>query len=188
MTKEELSILTKKQLAQALKNAMLHKSFSHITISELVETCGINRKTFYYHFQDIFDLLKWALADDETELIQNMYSIGNFPKCIEYLMDYMEKNQHLIIRTYDSIGLIGLRNFFDIYFLNLTTKFIESSEETSGYKLDTEYKEFLIRFYASGIATTLLDWITKKSLSDREATKKNILRIMQTLEQNLKLF
>ena len=188
MTNEELSLLTKKQLAAALRTLMSHKSFSKITISELVDTCGINRKTFYYHFEDIFDLLRWTLEVDETELIQKMYSIGNYSKCIEYLMDYIEKNQYLINCAYDSVGQIGLRRFFENDFYKLTTQIIEAGEEKSGCKLDKEYKDFLVRFYAYGTATTLLDWITKKKFSDRDTTTKHILRILQTLEQNLDMY
>ena len=53
MRNEEISLRTKKALAEALKNAMKSKKFSAITISEIVEACEVNRKTFYYHFQDI---------------------------------------------------------------------------------------------------------------------------------------
>lgn len=56
------SLNTKKMLSGALKNAMKSKSLSKITVSELIEACGVNRKTFYYHFQDIYDLLKWILG------------------------------------------------------------------------------------------------------------------------------
>ena len=69
MTNEELSLHTKKQLAEALKSAMLHKSFSKISVKDIVEVCGINRKTFYYHFQDIYDLLRWTLDLEQKETV-----------------------------------------------------------------------------------------------------------------------
>ena len=188
MTNDELSLLTKKQLAAALRTAMYHKSFSDITISELVKTCNINRKTFYYHFEDIFDLLRWTLEADETELIDKMYAIKDYSKCIEYLMDYMGKNQHLINCAYDSIGQIKLRQLFENDFYKIIEQIIECGEEKARKKLDKDYKEFLIRFYSYGTATTLLDWITKKNTSNREATLKHLLRILQRLEHHLDIF
>lgn len=188
MTNDELSLLTKKRLAAALRTAMSHKPFSKITVSELVNACDINRKTFYYHFEDIFDLLRWTLEVDETELIEKMYSIKNYSKCIEYLIDYIEKNQYLINCAYDSVGQIGLRRFFENDFYKLTAQIIESGEEKSGHKLDREYKEFLIRFFSYGTATVLLDWITQKKFSDRNTTTKHILRVLHTLEQKLDMF
>lgn len=188
MTNDELSLLTKKQLAAALRTAMSCRPFSKITVSELVNACGINRKTFYYHFEDIFDLLRWTLEVDETELIQEMYSTGNYQKCVEYLIDYIEKNRYLINCACDSVGQIGLRRFFENDFYKLTARIIESGEEKPGHKLNGEYKDFLIRSYAYGTATILLDWITQKKFSDRNTTTKYILRVLHTLEQNLDMF
>ena len=58
MTHKEISLNTKKKLASALKQAMKKKPFGKIAVSELIKTCGINRNTFYYHFEDIYALLK----------------------------------------------------------------------------------------------------------------------------------
>ena len=57
MKHEEISLNTKKALAEALKLAMKKKPFQKITVSELIEACHVNRKTFYYHFEDIYALL-----------------------------------------------------------------------------------------------------------------------------------
>ena len=57
MKQEEISFNTKKKLSAILKEEMKHKPFEKITVSELIEKCEINRKTFYYHFNDIYDLL-----------------------------------------------------------------------------------------------------------------------------------
>ena len=47
---------TKQMLAEALISLSNKKDFSKITVSEIVDYCNINRKTFYYHFTDIYDL------------------------------------------------------------------------------------------------------------------------------------
>ena len=185
MTKEELSLLTKKQLASALKKAMLKKSFSSITVSELVQECNINRKTFYYHFKDIYDLLKWTLEVDEAELITKMYAQGDYSTCIEYLMDHIEKNRYLITCASNSMGQIGLRRMFETDFIKLTEQIIERGEEKLGYQLDGERKEFLVRFYAYGTATIILDWMNKKNFTNRETTTKHLLHMLRTLENNL---
>lgn len=59
MKHSDISLHTKRALADALKRAMKQKPFQKITVSELVRACDVNRKTFYYHFDDIYMLLKW---------------------------------------------------------------------------------------------------------------------------------
>ena len=58
MKHADISLKTKRTLAASLKKLMEQKSLSRITISELCRDCGLNRKTFYYHFDDIQSLLK----------------------------------------------------------------------------------------------------------------------------------
>lgn len=53
MKHEITSLNTKRTLAESLKKLMKTKSFSKITVSEIIADCGLNRKTFYYHFEDI---------------------------------------------------------------------------------------------------------------------------------------
>ena len=48
---------TKSALADAMKKLMVCKSFAKISISDLCEECGLNRKSFYYHFKDKYDKL-----------------------------------------------------------------------------------------------------------------------------------
>ena len=48
-----VSKLTKRALAASLKKLLAQKPLSKITIADITEDCGMNRMTFYYHFQDI---------------------------------------------------------------------------------------------------------------------------------------
>lgn len=58
------SNITKNALAAALKKLMTESSFDKISVSEICEECGMNRKSFYYHFKDKYDLVNWIFYDD----------------------------------------------------------------------------------------------------------------------------
>ena len=68
---------TKKLLSESLKKAMRNKAFSKITVSEIINDCGVNRKTFYYHFEDIYALLKWRNIDRVIFLCSPLYCCQN---------------------------------------------------------------------------------------------------------------
>ena len=90
MSYEAASYRTKKALATALKNKMKEKPFSKITVSELIAVCSVNRKTFYYHFKDIYDLLRWLFQEETLKILKqelickgwflpsNTYDCGSF--------------------------------------------------------------------------------------------------------------
>ena len=64
-----MSQVTKRALEASLKNLLLQKPLSKITISDITEDCGINRMTFYYHFKDIYDLVEWSCQEDASRAL-----------------------------------------------------------------------------------------------------------------------
>lgn len=52
---------TKKVLSITLQELMKEKPLNDITVQELVDQASMNRKTFYYHFHTLSDLLNGAL-------------------------------------------------------------------------------------------------------------------------------
>ena len=64
-----MSQITKQALANSLQNLLKKNPLDKITVKELVEDCGVNRQTFYYHFQDIYDLLDWVFTREAEDAI-----------------------------------------------------------------------------------------------------------------------
>ena len=58
---------------QAIKAAFLElldeKPLNKISVRDIVERCGINRNSFYYHFQDIPSLLGEIIVERTNELM-----------------------------------------------------------------------------------------------------------------------
>ena len=61
---------TKWALAAALKKLMAQKPLEKITISELTDLCHIKRQNFYYHFEDIYDLMRWMFQNEAVSLLE----------------------------------------------------------------------------------------------------------------------
>lgn len=59
---------TKWALAQALKSLMERKSFTKISVVDICQACGMNRKSFYYHFRDKYDLMNWIFDTEFCEI------------------------------------------------------------------------------------------------------------------------
>lgn len=91
MKHEITSLNTKKTLAASLKKAMEKKSLSKITVSEIITDCGVNRKTFYYHFQDIYALLKWMLEEEAIEVVKQFDLLVDYREAILFVLDYVKK-------------------------------------------------------------------------------------------------
>ena len=64
------SNITKRALASALKELMESTPFSKITVSDICAKCNMNRKSFYYHFKDKFDLVNWIFDVEYLSHVQ----------------------------------------------------------------------------------------------------------------------
>ena len=159
MQQSVTSLNTKRMLADSLRKICARKPFSKVTISEIVADCGVNRKTFYYHFEDIYALLKWTLEEEAMEVLKGFDLLVDYEEAIQYIMDYVSRNDYIINCAYDSMGRDEMKRFFYTDFIELVTYVIGRSEELCGVKLEPDFKEYLSQFYTEALAGMLISWM-----------------------------
>ncbi len=170
MKYEVTSLNTKKTLAASLKKLMEQEPFSKITISQIVADCGVNRKTFYYHFNDIYDLLKWMLDQEAVEIVKQFDLLLDFEDTVNFVMDYVEQNKHILNCAFDSIGQEGLKRFLHADFNETVSTMINHSAKTAKITLPEDFRDFLAKLYTEAVVGILVDWITDKDRLNREKT------------------
>ena len=170
MRHEVTSYNTKKTLADSLKNAMKNKPFSKITVSEIINDCGVNRKTFYYHFEDIYALLKWMFEEEAIEMVKHFDLLINYEEAIRFVMNYVDKNEYIISCAYDSIGRDEMKRFFYADFMDIVTSVIDTAEKNLGNKIDPDFKKYAAKFYTEALAGMLIGWVKDRDNLDRETT------------------
>ena len=159
MRNEEISLNTKRKLAEKLKELTRKKAFDKITVTELIEGCKINRKTFYYHFEDIYDLLKWTFEEEAIAVVRNYDLKCNPEEIINFVLDYCEENRFLLINACDSLGRDSFGRFFYNDFYDIGLSLISEAERVSGKLIDDRYRKFLCSFYVEAISGILYNWI-----------------------------
>lgn len=65
------SYITKRALAASLRELMREQPFDKINVSQICDGCGMNRKSFYYHFKDKYDLVNWIFDTDFIALAKD---------------------------------------------------------------------------------------------------------------------
>lgn len=170
---------TKRALADALKTAMREKPFQKITVSELVVRAGLNRKTFYYHFQDIYALLKWVLEEDAERLVSSFDMFDDYEEAIAYVMNYAEENEYIISCAYDSISRDELKRSVSAGFSHVVASVITKTEEKEKHFLDPSYRAFLTEFYKEALSGLMVDWVRERGNRDRDAMIRNMSRTIR---------
>ena len=179
MKHEVTSLNTKRTLAESLKKLMKKKSLSKITVSEIIADCGLNRKTFYYHFEDIYSLLKWIFENEAIEVTKQFNLIIDYEEAIFFVMDYIEENDYMINCAYDSIGCGEMKKIFFADFYELVASLINGAEKETGKTLSSGYKDFLCSFYTEALAGILIDWIKNRKERNRQQVMEYLVKTIR---------
>ena len=167
MKYQAASLKTKRALAESLKKLMRAKPFSKITVTEIVNDCGVNRKTFYYHFEDIYALLRWIFEEEAVNIIKKFYLLNDYDEAIEFIYEYISENKDLLRNAYDAFGSVELSSFFHMSFVGLNESLIESVEQKMHKRLPERTREYLCEFLTEASAGLLLNIISGNMHFDR---------------------
>lgn len=167
MKYQAASLKTKQALAESLKKLMRAKPFSKITVTEIVNDCGVNRKTFYYHFEDIYALLRWIFEEEAVNIIRKFYLLNDYDEAMEFIYEYISENKDLLRNAYDAFGSVELSSFFHMSFVGLNESLIESVEQKMHKRLPERTREYLCEFLTEASAGLLLNIISGNMHFDR---------------------
>ena len=78
----------KRQIANTLLQLLEKKSLEKITVKELVALCGISRQTFYYHFEDVLDVVDWWTRQGAQQLMEESMRTDDPRKALRLFVDY----------------------------------------------------------------------------------------------------
>ena len=151
--------ITKSALALSMKRLMSEKPFSKISVISICQGCGMNRKSFYYHFKDKYDLVNWIFYTDFINLV----SEGSFESGWD-LMAAVAELFYADQAFYCSAMKIEGQNSFHDYFQESMTPivgfFIRDLLE-SEENIHEDEGEFLISFFCDAYLTVTLQWLER---------------------------
>lgn len=148
---------TKKKLAKALKKLMQEKNFKNISIVDITSLSKVNRKTFYYHFKTIPDLLKWMLECETVEIAQSFDLLNNFDDAFQFSINYIDENKAILISAYDNLGRDEMRKFFINDFIDIIEISVKKCEDDLGIQVSDDFRRYLCDFYSEGIASKIVE-------------------------------
>lgn len=145
---------------------MVQKPLNKISIHEIVEDCGMNRQTFYYHFHDIFDLLEWLFKEEALSFLESRSNPISLNDGVLYLLKYIQNNEALCLCTLQSMGHKHLRQFFYEGINSVLRSVVD--EYSSDLNVSEEHKVFLAHFYTVSFAGFIEYWLQDGLKDDPE--------------------
>lgn len=95
---------TKKAILQTFQEMLEKMPFDKITVSALVARCEISSNTFYYHFQDIYDLLDTWLLDKKEHYLASLADHSRWQDSAKALLLDLQVHSELVYHLFRSLS------------------------------------------------------------------------------------
>ena len=141
------SEMTKRALADAFCTLAQKMPADKITVGHVTEACGLNRQTFYYHFQDMVDLVEWMLIFQARQTIGGLEEPPSWQQAMARVCKDIEENKALDANLARSQMRGPLERFlFQALYKGL---FVYVQVLAEGTKVTEEEQRFLASFYTT---------------------------------------
>lgn len=147
------SSLTKRALAQAIKELMNEKPLVKISIADIVDRCQMNRQSFYYHFRDKYDLVNWIFYTELITELQNSPNKDEYEE-LKNVCRYLYDNRAFYI---NALKFTGQNSFYE-YFGEVIYQLLKAAfNESFG---NSDQSDFNAMFYADALRACIFRWLT----------------------------
>lgn len=177
------SNITKQALANALKELLEDQPFDKITVSDICARCSMNRKSFYYHFRDKFDLVNWIFDTEFVELNRanclNMrmlsHSFDDSWQNIEVVCHYFYDNRTFYRRVLKVDGQNSFSSHFRDFIRSLFRIWVEDLLEME------DVPELVCDFVVDGVICAIERWLLDNNCVSAEEFMYSMKKLTQIL-------
>ena len=172
-----MSQVTKRALEQSLKNLLLKKPLTKITVGDITDDCGINRMTFYYHFNDIYDLVEWSCLEDAKRALDEKKTYDTWQQGLLQIFKAVQENKPFILNVYRCVHREQVEKYLQPLVDQLLLNVI--NEEAAGITVRDEDKQFIAQVYSYMFIGLMLDWIKDDMREDPQQIVEKLSKLIK---------
>ena len=162
-----MSTFTKREIKNTFLEMLEEMPLNQITVKALVEKCGINRNSFYYHYQDIPALIEEIVTEDANEIISSYASIESMQMGLKAILEFGSKKRKAILHIFNSVN----RDIFEQYLWKVCDYIVKQYLKpilSSGHLSEFD-QEIFIKFYKCECFGFAMDWLNNGMEEDSQA-------------------
>lgn len=173
---QNMASSTKEALGTALKKMLNIKPIDKITVKDLVEECGVNRQTFYYHFDDVYDLLEWVFEEDANRILPDEIFYDQWRENVMLFFKYLYENRSFVLNIYNSQNRSYMLRYFKRRLHYCIHGFAVIVAE--GRNIEWSDLEFVCEFYAQGVTGLISQWLDLNMELPPEVTAEKFMQVL----------
>lgn len=148
---------TKKAIRDAFVQLLNERPLGQITVRDIVDTCGVNRNTFYYYFEDIPHLVQSIVNEDMDRIIREHPTIDSLDGCINAVLEFALANRKAVLHIYGS----GNRDIYERYLWQVCHYVVETYVDGYSAKgfVDPEDRATIVAYLECVCFGLIVGWL-----------------------------
>ena len=174
---------TENMLCLAFMELLRKYPFPKITIQKIAEQCGVNRQTFYYHFDDVYDLLEWVFEEDANKVLPSEVSFSHWREDVLLFFKYLYDNSTFALNIYNSQSRTYMLRYYKRRIQSCIRSFAVIVSE--GQNIDRGDFEFVVEFYSNCVVGLISQWLDLGMKLPKEITPDRLMTVLEDSVENL---
>lgn len=156
---------TRRAIKETFLKQLNQRPLSQITVKDIVEDCGINRNSFYYHYQDLPALLEEVIAERVQALMSDHPTIDSIEDSFDAALDFVLDHKRAVLHIFNSLS----RDVFERYLIDVCRYVVTTYIDTAFADQEPERKQILIRYHKCACFGHIIDWLNTGMKDDVSA-------------------
>ena len=161
---------TAKKMDAAFLALLEKKDFEYITVKEICELAGVNRSTFYLHYETLGDLLEESvqyiishfqerMSTDAGSFIEKLKACPSeelylvTPQYLLPYLGYIKENRRLFGTAVKNAAVLRLDKAYAGLFRHVLTPILER------FGVPEERRGYMLAFYMNGLIAIINEWL-----------------------------
>lgn len=167
---------TKNLIKQEFINLLNKKSLHNITVTEIAKQCKIERKTFYYHYENLPQLVKEIFDEELEDVIKEFNETLSWEESFISAEKFILDNKKVVKHMYESDYKIELEKYIFSISGEIMRKYVRRvAKDTKAQEIDIK---LIAYFYQCALSSSLVEWVATDMKTDPKLVTRRLGKLM----------
>lgn len=164
--------LTEQAILEAFVRQLSERPLDKITVTDLAAECQITRRTFYYHFRDLLDVVERLLKIEIDAAIREFRFGASWQECFIRASRFVLDNRRAVYHLYRSAHRDELERYVRCLSMEVMRRYL--AELSRGRDVKPDDFEMICQFYKSALYGLVMEWLERGMQDDPERIVRRI--------------
>ena len=167
---------TKNLIKQEFIKLLNKKSLHNITVTEIAKQCKIERKTFYYHYENLPQLVKEIFDEELEDVIKEFNETLSWEESFISAAKFILENKKVVKHMYESDYKIELEKYIFSISGEIMRKYVRRvAKDTKAQEIDIK---LIAYFYQCALRSSLVEWVATDMTTDPKLVTRRLGKLM----------